>query len=41
MLPVPADVDEHPNTQPGLTRLIRADRLAKALCRKRKFSWLD
>jgi threonine synthase len=31
MLPVPADVDEHPNTQPGLTRLIRADRLAKAL----------
>ncbi len=31
MLPVPADVDEHPNTQPGMTRLIRADRLAKAL----------
>ncbi|MGH3548752.1 MAG: threonine synthase [Pseudonocardiaceae bacterium] len=31
MLPVPADVDDHPNTQPGLTRLIRADRLAKAL----------
>ncbi|PZS40051.1 MAG: threonine synthase [Pseudonocardiales bacterium] len=31
LLPVPADVDEHPNTQPGLTRLIRADRLAKAL----------
>lgn len=31
MLPVPADVDELPNTQPGLTRLIRADRLAKAL----------
>lgn len=31
MLPVPADVREHPNTQPGLTRLIRADRLAKAL----------
>jgi threonine synthase len=31
MLPVPADADEHPNTQPGLTRLIRADRLAKAL----------
>ncbi len=31
MLPVPADVDEHPNTQPGLTRLIRADRLARAL----------
>ncbi|HWR49385.1 MAG TPA: threonine synthase [Pseudonocardiaceae bacterium] len=31
LLPVPADVDEHPNTQPGLTRLVRADRLAKAL----------
>jgi threonine synthase len=31
LLPVPDDVDEHPNTQPGLTRLIRADRLAKAL----------
>ncbi|MDT7712715.1 MAG: threonine synthase [Pseudonocardiales bacterium] len=31
LLPVPSDVDEHPNTQPGLTRLIRADRLGKAL----------
>ncbi len=31
LLPVPADVDNHPNTQPGLTRLIRADRLAEAL----------
>ncbi|MGH3772768.1 MAG: threonine synthase [Pseudonocardiaceae bacterium] len=31
LLPVPDDVDEHPNTQPGQTRLIRADRLAKAL----------
>ncbi len=31
LLPVPDDVDEHPNIQPGLTRLIRADRLAKAL----------
>jgi threonine synthase len=31
LLPVPADVDEHSNTQPGLTRLIRADRLAEAL----------
>ena len=31
LLPVPEDVNEHPNTQPGLTRLIRADRLAKAL----------
>jgi threonine synthase len=28
---VPAGVDEYPNTQPGLTRLIRADRLADAL----------
>jgi threonine synthase len=31
LLPVPKDVNEYPNTQPGLTRLIRADRLAKAL----------
>ncbi|HKS52611.1 MAG TPA: threonine synthase [Pseudonocardiaceae bacterium] len=31
LLPVPDNVDDHPNTQPGLTRLIRADRLAKAL----------
>ncbi|MGH3822572.1 MAG: threonine synthase [Pseudonocardiaceae bacterium] len=31
LLPVPDDVDAHPNTQPGLTRLIRADRLAEAL----------
>ncbi|MGH3786276.1 MAG: threonine synthase [Pseudonocardiaceae bacterium] len=31
LLPVPEDVNEHPNTQPGLTRLIRADRLAKSL----------
>ncbi|MGH3936846.1 MAG: threonine synthase [Pseudonocardiaceae bacterium] len=31
LLPVPDGVDEHPNTQPGLTRLIRADRLAGAL----------
>jgi threonine synthase len=31
LLPVPDDVDEHPNTQPGLTRLVRADRLAAAL----------
>jgi threonine synthase len=31
LLPVPGNVDEHPNTEPGLTRLIRADRLAKAL----------
>src|ERR687886_715005 len=31
LLPVPADVQSHPNTQPGLTRLIKADRLAAAL----------
>jgi threonine synthase len=31
LLPVPGDVQEHPNTQPGLTRLIRADRLGEAL----------
>ena len=31
LLPVPENVDEHPNTEPGLTRLIRADRLAQAL----------
>ncbi|MGH3792944.1 MAG: pyridoxal-phosphate dependent enzyme, partial [Pseudonocardiaceae bacterium] len=31
LLPVPDDVQEHPNTQPGLTRLIRADRLGEAL----------
>src|SRR5919205_308923 len=31
LLPVPEDVDDYPNTQPGLTRLIRADRLAAAL----------
>ncbi|MGH3990742.1 MAG: threonine synthase, partial [Pseudonocardiaceae bacterium] len=31
LLPVPHDVDGYPNTQPGLTRMIRADRLASAL----------
>ncbi|HEY3896947.1 MAG TPA: pyridoxal-phosphate dependent enzyme, partial [Pseudonocardiaceae bacterium] len=31
LLPVPENVDEHPNTEPGLTRLVRADRLAQAL----------
>jgi threonine synthase len=31
LLPVPADVDSYPNTEPGFTRLIRADRLAEAL----------
>ena len=31
LLPVPTDVTQHPNTEPGLTRLIRADKLAAAL----------
>jgi threonine synthase len=31
LLPVPEDVDEYPNTEPGLTRLVRADRLAAEL----------
>jgi threonine synthase len=31
LLPVPTDVQSHPNTEPGLTRLIKADRLAAAL----------
>ncbi|WP_018683173.1 threonine synthase [Actinokineospora enzanensis] len=31
LLPVPADVDSYPNTEPGLTRLVKADRLAAAL----------
>ncbi len=31
LLPVPSDVAAHPNTEPGLTRLLRADRLAAAL----------
>jgi threonine synthase len=31
LLPVPSDVDLHPNTDPGLTRLVKADRLAAAL----------
>ncbi|HVL85106.1 MAG TPA: threonine synthase [Pseudonocardia sp.] len=31
LLPVPADVAAHPNTEPGLTRLIKADRLAAEL----------
>ncbi|MFC5183903.1 threonine synthase [Actinomadura harenae] len=28
LLPVPSDIEETPNTEPGLTRLVRADRLA-------------
>jgi threonine synthase len=31
LLPVPASVREHPNTEPGLTRLVKADRLGAAL----------
>ncbi|MEQ3553192.1 threonine synthase [Pseudonocardia nematodicida] len=31
LLPVPSTVQEHPNTEPGLTRLIEAKNLAKAL----------
>lgn len=35
LLPVPSDVTEHPNTDAGLTRLIRADKLAAELGVKR------
>ncbi|HEX4705612.1 MAG TPA: threonine synthase, partial [Pseudonocardiaceae bacterium] len=35
LLPVPSTVTEHANTEPGLTRLVRADRLAAALGVKR------
>ncbi|WP_424184854.1 threonine synthase [Actinokineospora sp. G85] len=31
LLPVPSDVQAHPNTDPGMTRLVKADRLAAAL----------
>jgi len=31
LLPVPTNVEEIPNTEPGCTRLVKADRLAKAL----------
>ena len=31
LLPVPSDATEHPNTEPGLTRLVRADRLGAEL----------
>ncbi|RSN51856.1 MULTISPECIES: threonine synthase [Actinomadura] len=31
LLPVPSDVASTPNTEPGLTRLVRADNLAEAL----------
>src|SRR5690606_40486089 len=35
LLPVPSNVEEYPNTEPGCTRLVRADNLAKALGVKR------
>jgi threonine synthase len=35
LLPVPSDVARHPNTEPGLTRLVRADRLGRELGIKR------
>ena len=31
LLPVPADITESPNTEPGFTRLLRADNLAREL----------
>jgi threonine synthase len=35
LLPVPSNVTSHPNTDPGMTRLVRADKLAAALGVKR------
>jgi threonine synthase len=35
LLPVPSTVAQHPNTEPGLTRLVRAERLGKELGIKR------
>ncbi len=35
LLPVPSNVERIPNTEPGFTRLVRADRLARALGVKR------
>lgn len=35
LLPVPSTVEQIPNTEPGCTRLVQADRLAKALGVKR------
>src|SRR5882757_6091016 len=35
LLPVPSTVTSHPNTDPGMTRLVRADKLAAALGIKR------
>ncbi|MGN6250413.1 MAG: threonine synthase [Marmoricola sp.] len=31
LLPVPADIEQSPNTEPGFTRLLRADNLAREL----------
>jgi threonine synthase len=31
LLPVPTDVTRHPNTEPGMTRLVRAERLGKEI----------
>jgi threonine synthase len=31
LLPVPADIEDSPNTEPGFTRLLRADNLAREL----------
>jgi threonine synthase len=35
LLPVPSTVAQHPNTEPGLTRMVRAERLGKELGIKR------
>jgi threonine synthase len=35
LLPVPADIADTPNTEPGYTRLVRADNLAQALGMRR------
>ncbi|HEV7788834.1 MAG TPA: threonine synthase [Pseudonocardia sp.] len=35
LLPVPTDVTRHPNTEPGMTRLVRAERLGKEIGLKR------
>ncbi len=35
LLPVPADIAARPNTEPGRTKLVRADRLAEALGMRR------
>ncbi|MBO0844423.1 MAG: threonine synthase [Nocardioides sp.] len=35
LLPVPTDITESPSTEPGFTRLLRADNLARELCLER------